>query len=193
MKFMIFDNQLAYFKLFLLVFSVIRRFQYASLCATHSASVFAPLHSGFSRKSREKRLEFRAGLYCNIKTVTMGFYEPLKKSTSRIQGIMFIPCFTEKFVVMLPPFFIAPNTIISVEKSLKIRRLRIALHNFLIAIKARATCGLILRHFVCINHLHGLEQCADGLLIGNDDGTEQIVHDHIRQTHRVLTAASRCQ
>ena len=25
----------------------------------------APLHSGFSRKSREKRLEFRAGLYCN--------------------------------------------------------------------------------------------------------------------------------
>ena len=123
----------------------------------------------------------------------MGFYEPLKKSTSRIQGIMFIPCFTEKFVVMLPPFFIAPNTIISVEKSLKIRRLRIALHNFLIAIKARATCGLILRHFVCINHLHGLEQCADGLLIGNDDGTEQFVHDRIRQKHRLLTSAPRCQ
>ncbi len=26
----------------------------------------APLHSGFSRKSREKRHEFRAGLYCNV-------------------------------------------------------------------------------------------------------------------------------
>ncbi len=25
----------------------------------------APLNSGFSRKSREKRLEFRTGLYCN--------------------------------------------------------------------------------------------------------------------------------
>ena len=47
-----------------------RRFQHASLCATHSASVFASFHSGFSRKSREKRLEFRGGLYGNVTSHT---------------------------------------------------------------------------------------------------------------------------
>ena len=30
----------------------------------------APLNSGFSRKPREKRLEFQVGLYCNETTIT---------------------------------------------------------------------------------------------------------------------------
>jgi hypothetical protein len=29
----------------------------------------APFNSGFSRKTREKHLEFQVGLYCNFKTV----------------------------------------------------------------------------------------------------------------------------
>ena len=32
----------------------------------------APLNSGFSRKSREKRLEVRAGLYCNGRPIGTG-------------------------------------------------------------------------------------------------------------------------
>ena len=42
---------------------IVSHCQYALLCATHSASVFAPYNSGFSRKNCEKNFEFQVGLY----------------------------------------------------------------------------------------------------------------------------------
>ena len=61
-------------------------------------------------------------------------------------------CVGEQIVVVLPPFFVTPDTIIPVESTLEFRGSWISVHDIGITIKTEPLCKLRLKDFFCVNH-----------------------------------------